>query len=338
MSHNRSEPLDALDRQLIHALQIDGRAPFSQIAAALGVSDQTVARRYRKLRTSGAMRVLGLPDARRFGHVEWLIRIQCAPDAASGMAASLGQRDDTSWVILTAGGTEIVCFLRAPALGDSTPLLLQKLPRSPRVVDITAHYILNTFAGGPTGWYGRSHDLTQEQIALLTQDLPPTPDADTLVTSQDGDAGLFGALALDGRIGYRELTQASGLSETTTKRRLGYLREAGALYFDVEIDSRLLGHHAKVMLWLSVPPADLDKVGRGLADHPEIVFSAATTGRTNLAAIVVCRDTKQFYDYLTSRIGPLGVVRAMETAPMIREVKRAGSIAYSTLATRPHSV
>ncbi len=36
---------DDLDRGLIHALHIDGRAPFSRIAAVLGVSAQTVARR-----------------------------------------------------------------------------------------------------------------------------------------------------------------------------------------------------------------------------------------------------------------------------------------------------
>src|SRR3954447_5816865 len=37
---------DELDRRLVHALQIDGRAPFSAIADVLGVSDRTVARRY----------------------------------------------------------------------------------------------------------------------------------------------------------------------------------------------------------------------------------------------------------------------------------------------------
>jgi DNA-binding transcriptional regulator YhcF (GntR family) len=42
--------LDDLDRALIHALHIDGRAPFHRMAAALGVSPQTVARRYRRLR------------------------------------------------------------------------------------------------------------------------------------------------------------------------------------------------------------------------------------------------------------------------------------------------
>ncbi|MFD7134491.1 AsnC family transcriptional regulator [Streptomyces sp. NPDC059894] len=40
--------LDDSDRGLIHALRIDGRAPFSAIADVLGVSAQTVSRRYRR--------------------------------------------------------------------------------------------------------------------------------------------------------------------------------------------------------------------------------------------------------------------------------------------------
>jgi DNA-binding Lrp family transcriptional regulator len=44
-----SPPIDRLDRQLLHALQIDGRAPFRRLASVLGASEQTVARRYRRL-------------------------------------------------------------------------------------------------------------------------------------------------------------------------------------------------------------------------------------------------------------------------------------------------
>jgi DNA-binding Lrp family transcriptional regulator len=38
--------LDEVDHNIIHALRIDGRAPFSRIASVLGVSTQTVSRRY----------------------------------------------------------------------------------------------------------------------------------------------------------------------------------------------------------------------------------------------------------------------------------------------------
>ena len=52
--------IDDLDRQLAQCLGVDGRASFSQLAVVLGVSDQTVARRYRRLRSAGVMRVVGL--------------------------------------------------------------------------------------------------------------------------------------------------------------------------------------------------------------------------------------------------------------------------------------
>ena len=47
----------------MQALQIDGRASFSRIARFLGVSDQTVARRFRRLAAADGLRVFGVPDA-----------------------------------------------------------------------------------------------------------------------------------------------------------------------------------------------------------------------------------------------------------------------------------
>jgi len=38
--------LDDVDRGLVHALQIDGRAPLRAIATVIGVSENTIARRY----------------------------------------------------------------------------------------------------------------------------------------------------------------------------------------------------------------------------------------------------------------------------------------------------
>ncbi|MFD2415553.1 AsnC family protein [Amycolatopsis pigmentata] len=49
-----------LDRAVVHASQIDGRAPFSRIGEVLDVSDQTVARRHGRLRAMSALRVVGL--------------------------------------------------------------------------------------------------------------------------------------------------------------------------------------------------------------------------------------------------------------------------------------
>ncbi|GAA3414017.1 hypothetical protein GCM10018952_32980 [Streptosporangium vulgare] len=53
---------------------------------------------------------------------------------------------------------------------------------------------------------------------------------------------------------------------------------------------------------------------------------AATTGPTNLMAGVTCRDTRDLYRYLTERVAPLQGVRELETAPVIRTVKRVGTL------------
>jgi DNA-binding Lrp family transcriptional regulator len=294
-----------------------------------------VARRYRRLRGSGTMRVLGLPDARRFGHIEWLARVRCTPDTAGDVARALARRDDTSWVSLTAGGTEIVCLIRAPHRADGAALLLRKLPRTPRVVDITAHQILHTFFGGPSGWEGRTRALTDEQVARLRPRLPPPPARGVRVEMRDGDRALFAVLASDGRAGYPELSAATGWSESTVRRRLEQLREMRALFFDVEIDAALLGYESEVMLWLTTRPAELAAVAGELSRHPEVVFAAATSGQSNLAATVVCRDIDAFYDYLSERIGALPTLSHVETTPVLMSVKRAGRFAPASASRFP---
>ncbi|WP_439384293.1 Lrp/AsnC family transcriptional regulator [Amycolatopsis lexingtonensis] len=314
--------LDDLDRRLAHALQLDGRASFSTIASVLGVSDQTVARRYRKLRSSGVLRVVGVPEVAPLGQVHWLIRLGCVPDAAAAIAAALARRDDTQWVSLMSGGTEIVCFIRAPLREETDGLLLGQLPKTPRVVSMTAYRLLRRFAGGPAGWPGRSSALSAAEVAALRR-----PPASTVYRPEPGDPALLAALAHDGRADMSTLAAASGRSESTVRRRLEALRTSGALYFDVEVDAALLGYPLTATLWLTVAPSALESAGQALATHPQVAFAAATTGPANLVANVGCRDDAALYSYLADDLGGLPGVRQVETAPMIRTLKRFGTLA-----------
>ncbi|MFI5607144.1 Lrp/AsnC family transcriptional regulator [Amycolatopsis sp. NPDC051903] len=315
-----SDQLDELDRRLVHAFQLDGRVPFSRLAQVLDVSDQTVARRYHRLRSTGVVRVVGVPEVTVLRRVQWLLRVRCMPEAAGAIATALARRDDTTWVSLTSGGTEIACYTSAPRQEADSGLLLGQLPRTPRVVSVTAHRLLRRFAGGPSGWPGRASALSPEQVAALT----PSPAAVPL-RSEPGDEGLFAALAHDGRAALSTLAAASGRSETTVRRRLDHLRASGALYFDVEVDAVRLGASLSALLWLSVTPARLDAVAREVATYAEVALVAATTGPTNLVISVGLRDDDALYTFLATRLGSLPGVQHIETAPMIRTIKRSGS-------------
>jgi DNA-binding Lrp family transcriptional regulator len=310
--------VDELDLRLIHALQVDGRAPFSRIAAVLGTSDRTVARRYARLRATGRMRVVGLPDASRLGLTEWFVRLQCAPDTATRVADALARRADTSWVSLTSGGTEVTCITRTRDRDETGSLLLHKLPRTPRIISVSAHCMLRAVAG-THGWPGRTSALTEEEVERLRW---RTSEADG---PADLDERLLPVLAEDGRADHPRIARATGWSESTVRRRLDSLRRNELLYFDVEVDPLLIGYASETILWLTVAPAELGTVADALATHEEIAYAAATTGPSNLVAFAVCRDHGALYDYLATRLGTLPGLRHVESAPVIRRAKRGST-------------
>lgn len=316
--------LDRLDRQIIHALVIDGRVPLRRVATVVGVSEQTVARRYRRMRDGDVIRVVGVPDSRRLGLSDWVVRLQCVPDAAAAVASALARRDDTSWVSLTSGGTEIICTVK-PASGDSRhDLLLRQLPSSRRIVGISAHSLLHLFRGGSSHWPGATQALTPGQAALLS---PPAPARQGPAAGLGPDDRiLLAELARDGRASYSELARATHWHESTVRRRVEELRAAGVLYLDLDLDDAAFGIGTRAHLVMSVAPARLAAVGEAMARHPEIPFVAATTGARNLVASVLCRDDYDLYRYLTERIASLDGVAAVEVMPIIRTVKRAAMV------------
>jgi DNA-binding Lrp family transcriptional regulator len=318
--------LDQLDRQIIHALTIDGRVPLRRVAAVVGVSEQTVARRYRRMRSAGIVRVVGVPDTQRLGRTEWAVRLQCVPDAAAAVAEALARRPDTYWVQLVSGGTEIDCVVR-PTDDSGHDLLLRQLPSSRRIVAISAHSVLHIFRGNTDHWPTAAAALTTEQAAAIA---PPASDnaAPRPLASRLGpdDRVLLAELARDGRASYAELAQVTHWHESTVRRRIFELRAAGVLYLDVDIDGAAYGMRTWVHLWMSVAPARLAMVGEALAHHPEIPFVAATTGTSNLTASVLCRDNDALYQYLTERIASLDGVNALEVAPIMHTVKRTATV------------
>lgn len=311
--------LDKLDLQLLSALEIDGRASFSRIAAVLDVSDQTVARRYRRLCAEGGLRVVALRDAHRLGQDQWMLRVRCAPDTALTIADALAKRPDTYWIGLASGGTEVLCLTRPRTRGDYDDLLLAKLPRTPSVVEIRAHQLLHRYYGGVNGWIRKFGVLTDDQIAALRPGPPPGPGP---VGIEPEDEPLLAVLERDGRATHPELQRATGRSESVVKRQLNALLASGAVYIDTEYNADLFGHSVAAVLWITAAPAALHSVGEALATHPEIAHASATAGPSNIVATAVVRSTQELYAYLSGPLGRLEGVQHVETTPFLRRVKQ----------------
>jgi len=315
--------LDDVDRRIVHALSVQPRASFRTLAAAVSVSDQTVMRRYQRMREAAGLRVLGRANAARVGWSDWYLRLQCGPGSAPTVAKALAARSDTSWVHLASGGTEIVCALQTRTAEERDALLLTNLPGSRRVATIYAHSLLHVFTA-PT-WNLLTRALPDSVVRQL--DPPPVVADDGTTTALTlGDEVLLAHLARNGRASNASLAAATNRHESNVRRRIEQLWRSGALYFDIDLDTRALGLTTGAMMWASVEPARLEAAGQAMAAHPEIPFVGATTGPTNLVASIVCADERHLYQYLTHRFAALPGVRAVETAPLISTLKRSGPV------------
>lgn len=325
--------LDRIDRRILNALEIAPRAPFARIASVLGVSEQTVARRYQRLRTSGVVRVLARPAPLRPGSTYWTLRIGCRPGTATTLADALARRDDTSWISIAAGGAEITC--QTIIAEDDPAGLLQHLPRASNVITFSAHQVLHRFPGrGESEWMISADDpLGEDERAALLPDAPGASGRPARVEPADGP--LLDALSRDGRAGWSALAEATGWSERQVAQRVVALTASEAIYFHLDVSDAAVGIHAVANLWFTVAPADLSAVGAELADHGEVAFAAAVTGASNLMVSVRCRDAAALYRYLTTKVAAVKGVRTVETVPLRVRFKQAHSLMENGLVRAP---
>jgi Lrp/AsnC family transcriptional regulator, regulator for asnA, asnC and gidA len=104
----RQEELSDLDKRIIEHLQEDGRRPFTQIAAALGVSEAAVRARTNRLVERSFLQIVGVADPDKLGFQQALIGIRCEPGRIVDAAEALAALPEVDYVVITAGRYDIL--------------------------------------------------------------------------------------------------------------------------------------------------------------------------------------------------------------------------------------
>ena len=100
-------------------LAADGRASYSQIAAAVGVSDSTAARRVESLVRRGCLRFRTVFEATLIGlDVEFLQWLTVEPGELENVGAQLAKQGSTRYVSATTGRFNLCLHGVLPGYGD----------------------------------------------------------------------------------------------------------------------------------------------------------------------------------------------------------------------------
>jgi Lrp/AsnC family transcriptional regulator for asnA, asnC and gidA len=104
--------IDALDQEIIEALQANGRESFRGIASRLGISEATVRARYTRLSSEDILQVVAVTNPLGLGFEQALVGVKTsgAPQPAADEIASWTEAD---YVVITAGQYDIIVELVA---------------------------------------------------------------------------------------------------------------------------------------------------------------------------------------------------------------------------------
>lgn len=112
--NNNKAAIDEIDRKIIDALQIDGRRPFTKLAAELGISEASVRQRVANLINTRVMQIVAITNPVKLGYeLAGMIGIRVAGERLLEVAEQISAFDEVIYLIVCAGSfdllAEVVC-------------------------------------------------------------------------------------------------------------------------------------------------------------------------------------------------------------------------------------
>ncbi|HXG39785.1 MAG TPA: Lrp/AsnC family transcriptional regulator [Candidatus Limnocylindrales bacterium] len=132
MAGRSGEEVTALDKRIIEHLQQDGRKPFTQIAAELGVSEAAVRARTNRLVERGILQIVGVTDPLRLGFQQMaMIGVRCESSKLMAVAERLAELPEVDYVVITAGAYDLL----VETVAEDNEALLRFLADRLRAID-----------------------------------------------------------------------------------------------------------------------------------------------------------------------------------------------------------
>ncbi|WP_313811215.1 AsnC family transcriptional regulator [Glutamicibacter sp.] len=307
--------LSDAQRQIIAALQVDGRATWRKIATVLDMPERSVARHGAWLLENGLVTVAAI----RHREHSMLIASTCAPGTGRIASEALSAREDTSFSYQVTGREDLIVELHYD--GDVTDVLSLQLPSTPGVSSMVVYPILKYFRT-IRGW--RLGSLSPAQEQALRKD----PDRTSWKAEPDlspKDSQIIAALKEDGRASIESIARRVGMSETSVTRRIDWLLNSAQISIRALVEPGDVGLPVEAILWVSTTPSQIEPLGRRLAARPEVRYAAAVAGDCQLVVDVTVANQAELYKFISDSAWGDTMLQ-VKTSLVVQARKRGGKL------------
>lgn len=316
--------LDEEDLELVHALQIGPRLPWTALGEVLGRHPTSLAARWRRLEGSGvawlAAHPWGDPDQMALSFHD----VQCSPGQRRAVVAALAAvpaiftieecyRDrDLMLTTATSGQTSLAQSVY-PRL-DSTPGLLRYE---------TAFCTRLHFSGGD--W--QLDALAPQQRRTLRAAVGPRPGPGR--TGAQGPrpewyGAIVRALGRNARATAAQIAEETGLHPATARRRLQAVLSSQSLSFRCEVAHQAAGYPVVCQWFARLPVGAHETAATVLSSLGALRLCASTTGRTNFTFLMWLRSAAEIMTVEQAASRHLPGLEINESVIIANNAKRVG--------------
>ena len=138
--------LDDTDRAIVGHLQYDGRMPFTEIAADLGLSEGAVRRRVKRMTDAGVLQIVGIVEPQL---LEWnsagMIGVTVRAGRLQAAAEEIAEFPEVTYLFMSSGGFDLFVEVYCRDRDHFVTFLSDKLQRVPGVERTETFMILKFY-------------------------------------------------------------------------------------------------------------------------------------------------------------------------------------------------
>lgn len=279
MDDTEARVLDEADLALIHALQLDARAPWTRIAAAIGVDAATVVRHWGALREEGLAWLTAWPTPERWASSTDLALVLVHPGASSAARAAIVRRPWVLGIDETSAG-----LLLLVAASAGLPQLGERVRDLEAATTVLRMDVAASVAAEDSTWRLRVLSAAQQRMLRPARPAaerarPPKPQA---------VAEIAEALEEDPRMPSATLGARLGVSEATARRAVDRAASAGLLRLGCDLAMPAAGFRRGAVLWAR--STDPEGAAARAARVPEVHRAVVAVGPAPLSVSVRARS------------------------------------------------
>lgn len=315
MSHS---VLDPMEERLIHALQIEGRASWSDLAPIVGLDAVTLARRWDSLRERGLAWVTGTsPEG---AHA--LVDITCLPQQVGLVARQIAQFPSVLTLDHTSGGRDLLATVSAPSPLAIWDIVTNEIGALEGVRNSQTHLVTDVIMEA-SEW--RMRALTPREAGRVPRASQPRARAPKIV-HPEVEAAIRHCLAEDGRRPVSRIGAEHGLNDQRVADGIARMREEDRLRIRADVARSVTGWPIYAWYFIRTAAQHIQQMRSLMSQIPEARSALAVASQYNLVVGVWLRELKDVVRFEAALEAAVPSARIVDRSVVFRVSKHVGRL------------